>query len=169
MRARVRNGHELSESNTKSIHLFFQTLHSISFCFVFCSVPFSVAFRLCSSLVALFGFPFRSVSPEFSYRPGLSALSEDVSAQAANNASSGQPSSVANNATPPHSAGGPPNRPLPPTPDDDDQLGDRTLIMKRVSRSKWRIAHRADGCVQLGQIGWNFVCAPTNQMLSMFG
>lgn len=28
---------------------------------------------------------------------------------------------------------GPPNRPLPPTPDDDAQQGDRTLIMKRVS------------------------------------
>lgn len=33
-----------------------------------------------------------------------------------------------------HGSGGPPNRPLPPTPDDDDQTqGDRTLIMKRVS------------------------------------
>lgn len=31
-------------------------------------------------------------------------------------------------------SGGPPNRPLPPTPDDDDQAGDRTLIMKRVSK-----------------------------------
>ncbi|XP_022227311.2 mitogen-activated protein kinase kinase kinase kinase 4 isoform X3 [Drosophila obscura] len=30
-----------------------------------------------------------------------------------------------------HGSGGPPNRPLPPTPDDDDQAGDRTLIMKR--------------------------------------
>lgn len=59
---------------------------------------------------------FDLISPEFSYRPGLSALSEDAST---NNAS-GQ------------SAGGPPNRPLPPTPDDDDQQGDRTLIMKRV-------------------------------------
>lgn len=56
------------------------------------------------------------ISPEFSYRPGLSALSEDAST---NNASA-------------QSAGGPPNRPLPPTPDDDDQQGDRTLIMKRV-------------------------------------
>ncbi|XP_055322807.1 serine/threonine-protein kinase mig-15 isoform X13 [Sitodiplosis mosellana] len=52
--------------------------------------------------------------PEFSYRPGLSVLSED-----------------SNNAVPSHGAGGPPNRPLPPTPDDDDQQGDRTLIMKR--------------------------------------
>ncbi|XP_055322809.1 serine/threonine-protein kinase mig-15 isoform X14 [Sitodiplosis mosellana] len=46
--------------------------------------------------------------------PGLSVLSED-----------------SNNAVPSHGAGGPPNRPLPPTPDDDDQQGDRTLIMKR--------------------------------------
>lgn len=59
---------------------------------------------------------FDSISPEFSYRPGLSVLSED-----------------SNNAVPSHGAGGPPNRPLPPTPDDDDQQGDRTLIMKRVS------------------------------------
>ncbi|XP_063702450.1 serine/threonine-protein kinase mig-15 isoform X3 [Culicoides brevitarsis] len=51
--------------------------------------------------------------PEFSYRPGLSSLSED------------------SGATPAHgSSGGPPNRPLPPTPDDDD-AGERTLIMKR--------------------------------------
>ncbi|XP_031619496.1 serine/threonine-protein kinase mig-15 isoform X5 [Contarinia nasturtii] len=53
--------------------------------------------------------------PEFSYRPGLSVLTED---------------SI--NVVPSHGAGGPPNRPLPPTPDDDDQqAGDRTLIMKR--------------------------------------
>lgn len=64
----------------------------------------------------MFLVAFDLISPEFSYRPGLSALSEDAST---NNAS-GQ------------SAGGPPNRPLPPTPDDDDQQGDRTLIMKRV-------------------------------------
>ncbi|XP_033160105.1 mitogen-activated protein kinase kinase kinase kinase 4 isoform X6 [Drosophila mauritiana] len=53
--------------------------------------------------------------PEFSYRPGLGPVSED-----------------ANTTTPlSHGSGGPPNRPLPPTPDDDDQAGDRTLIMKR--------------------------------------
>ncbi|XP_055706718.1 serine/threonine-protein kinase mig-15 isoform X39 [Phlebotomus papatasi] len=53
--------------------------------------------------------------PEFSYRPGLSVLSEDSAAP-----------------VPSHGSGGPPNRPLPPTPDDDDQnQGDRTLIMKR--------------------------------------
>lgn len=55
------------------------------------------------------------VSPEFSYRPGLGSVSED-----SNNTSA-------------HTAGGPPNRPLPPTPDDEDQNGERTLIMKRVS------------------------------------
>ncbi|XP_037044510.1 serine/threonine-protein kinase mig-15 isoform X3 [Bradysia coprophila] len=55
--------------------------------------------------------------PEFSYRPGLSVLSEDAITNNSNSA-------------PTHGAGGPPNRPLPPTPDDDDQ-GDRTLIMKR--------------------------------------
>lgn len=61
-------------------------------------------------------FVFDLVSPEFSYRPGLSVLNED-----------------SNNAASTHSGAGPPNRPLPPTPDDDDQQGDRTLIMKRVS------------------------------------
>ncbi|XP_017023001.1 serine/threonine-protein kinase mig-15 isoform X3 [Drosophila kikkawai] len=46
--------------------------------------------------------------------PGLGPVSEDA------------------NTTPlSHGSGGPPNRPLPPTPDDDDQAGDRTLIMKR--------------------------------------
>ncbi|KAG4071023.1 hypothetical protein HA402_001460 [Bradysia odoriphaga] len=49
--------------------------------------------------------------------PGLSVLSEDAITNNSNSA-------------PTHGAGGPPNRPLPPTPDDDDQ-GDRTLIMKR--------------------------------------
>lgn len=62
------------------------------------------------------------VSPEFSYRPGLSVLSED-----------------SNNASSAHGAGGPPNRPLPPTPDDDDHQGDRTLIMKRVSTQSHKI------------------------------
>lgn len=51
------------------------------------------------------------VSPEFCYRPGLSAVAEDGSS----------------------SGGGAPTRPLPPTPDDDDTHADRTLVMKRVS------------------------------------
>lgn len=58
-------------------------------------------------------FLFRLVSPEFCYRPGLSAVSED-------GAGSG-------------GGGGAPTRPLPPTPDDDDAHPDRTLVMKRVS------------------------------------
>ncbi|XP_026324272.1 serine/threonine-protein kinase mig-15 isoform X8 [Hyposmocoma kahamanoa] len=49
--------------------------------------------------------------PEFCYRPGLSAVSED-------GAGSG-------------GGGGAPTRPLPPTPDDDDAHPDRTLVMKR--------------------------------------
>uniref|UniRef100_A0A1L8DKR5 non-specific serine/threonine protein kinase n=1 Tax=Nyssomyia neivai TaxID=330878 RepID=A0A1L8DKR5_9DIPT len=50
--------------------------------------------------------------------PGLSVLSEDTAAP-----------------VPSHGSGGPPNRPLPPTPDDDDQnQGDRTLIMKRKQK-----------------------------------
>ncbi|XP_050553367.1 serine/threonine-protein kinase mig-15 isoform X14 [Spodoptera frugiperda] len=48
--------------------------------------------------------------PEFCYRPGLSAVSEDGGGGA---------------------GGGAPTRPLPPTPDDDDTHGDRTLVMKR--------------------------------------
>ncbi|XP_055841112.1 serine/threonine-protein kinase mig-15 isoform X3 [Episyrphus balteatus] len=46
--------------------------------------------------------------------PGLGPVSEDTTSPPAS-----------------HGIGGPPNRPLPPTPDDDDQAGDRTLIMKR--------------------------------------
>ncbi|XP_037881006.1 serine/threonine-protein kinase mig-15 isoform X3 [Glossina fuscipes] len=52
--------------------------------------------------------------PEFSYRPGLVPVSEDSTTPMTHGGSSG-----------------PPNRPLPPTPDDDEQAGDRTLIMKR--------------------------------------
>lgn len=86
--------------------------------------PFSFAhwISLVSSIFCL-DLLFDLISPEFSYRPGLSALSEDATTHNA----SGQ------------SGGGPPNRPLPPTPDDDDNnpQGDRTLIMKRVSRWLW--------------------------------
>lgn len=123
--------HELIIKKTNSILLIIIliTIHSLShfilihylklskkkiqktfFVFVFCST-FSFEF-----VFGLFGLFFYFISPEFSYRPGLSVLSED-----------------SNNAVPSHGAGGPPNRPLPPTPDDDDQQGDRTLIMKRVS------------------------------------
>ncbi|GBP56337.1 hypothetical protein EVAR_43276_1 [Eumeta japonica] len=48
--------------------------------------------------------------PEFCYRPGLGAVSEDGGGGG--------------------SGGGAPTRPLPPTPDDDDTHGDRTLVMK---------------------------------------
>lgn len=30
-------------------------------------------------------------------------------------------------------SGGAPNRPLPPTPDDDESQGDKTLVLRRVS------------------------------------
>lgn len=46
--------------------------------------------------------------------PGLSAVTEDGAGAV---------------------SGGAPNRPLPPTPDDDDAHGDRTLVMKRGGRS----------------------------------
>ncbi|XP_073837577.1 serine/threonine-protein kinase msn isoform X5 [Musca autumnalis] len=42
-----------------------------------------------------------------------------------------------------HGSGGPPNRPLPPTPDDDDQAGDRTLIMKRKFENQNRLQKSA--------------------------
>uniref|UniRef100_A0A1B0AD12 Uncharacterized protein n=1 Tax=Glossina pallidipes TaxID=7398 RepID=A0A1B0AD12_GLOPL len=48
--------------------------------------------------------------------PGLVPVSEDSTTPMTHGGSSG-----------------PPNRPLPPTPDDDEQAGDRTLIMKRNS------------------------------------
>lgn len=31
-------------------------------------------------------------------------------------------------------SGGAPNRPLPPTPDDDDNQGDKTLVLRRVRK-----------------------------------
>ncbi|XP_075163971.1 serine/threonine-protein kinase msn isoform X3 [Haematobia irritans] len=63
--------------------------------------------------------------PEFSYRPGLVPVSEDSSTPIT------------------HGSGGPPNRPLPPTPDDDDQAGDRTLIMKRKLDNQNRLQKSA--------------------------
>lgn len=60
------------------------------------------------------------VSLEFSYRPGLGIVAEG---------SSNVPSPGATS-----SGGGAPNRPLPPTPDDDDSQGDKTLVVRRVSR-----------------------------------
>lgn len=62
------------------------------------------------------------VSPEFSYRPGLGVVTEST------------PSSSSPGATGSGSgSGSAPNRPLPPTPDDEESQGDRTLVMKRVS------------------------------------
>jgi hypothetical protein len=63
-------------------------------------------------------------SPEFSYRPGLGSVAED-NTTTTNSISA--PTHVG--------SGGPPNRPLPPTPDDDDAQADRTLIKQRVSFS----------------------------------
>ncbi|XP_065172119.1 misshapen-like kinase 1 isoform X10 [Atheta coriaria] len=53
--------------------------------------------------------------PEFSYRPGLGVVAE------------GSPSGSSPSAT---GSGGPPNRPLPPTPDDDESQGDKTLVLR---------------------------------------
>lgn len=73
----------------------------------------------CSS----FCFPFCSVSPEFSYRTGLGAVAE------------GSPSG-SSPAAAGSGSGGAPNRPLPPTPDDDESQGDKTLVLRRVSDKK---------------------------------
>lgn len=39
--------------------------------------------------------------------------------------------------------GGAPNRPLPPTPDEEES-GDRTLVMKRVSTSFFKVTMQAE-------------------------
>lgn len=60
---------------------------------------------------------FCSVSPEFSYRTGLGVVNEGAS-------TGSSPSATG--------SGGAPNRPLPPTPDDDESQGDKTLVVRRV-------------------------------------
>lgn len=67
-----------------------------------------------------FRFRFCLVSPEFSYRPGLGIVAEGSSSVSSPGATG---------------SGGAPNRPLPPTPDDDDSQGDKTLVLRRVSVS----------------------------------
>lgn len=65
-------------------------------------------------------FFFWFVSPEFSYRAGLGVVPEaGGSSPGATGSSSG--------------SGTAPNRPLPPTPDDDESQGDRTLVLRKVS------------------------------------
>lgn len=64
---------------------------------------------------------FVSVSPEFAYRAGLGVVAESpagVSSPGATGSGS--------------SSGSAPNRPLPPTPD-DDETQDKTLVMRKVS------------------------------------
>lgn len=67
-------------------------------------------------------FCFLFVSPEFSYRPGLGVVAE------------GSPSGSSPSAT---GSGGPPNRPLPPTPDDDESQGDKTLVLRNRVRNHY--------------------------------
>lgn len=73
-------------------------------------------------------FLFCFVSPEFSYRPGLGAVAES--------SPSGSSPGAAGSGS-----GGAPNRPLPPTPDDDESQGDKTLVLRRVSKSVNLAAH----------------------------
>lgn len=61
-------------------------------------------------------------SPEFSYRTGLGVVSES-------GASLSSPGATGSGS----SSGSAPNRPLPPTPDDDESQGDKTLVLRRVS------------------------------------
>lgn len=63
---------------------------------------------------------FCFVSPEFSYRAGLPGVPEGT-------ASVSSPGATSSSGT-----GGAPNRPLPPTPDDDESQGDRTLVLRKV-------------------------------------
>ncbi|XP_044735726.1 serine/threonine-protein kinase mig-15 isoform X6 [Chrysoperla carnea] len=55
--------------------------------------------------------------------PGLGSVAEGTPSSSSPGATSSGPT-----------AGGAPNRPLPPTPDDDESQGDKTLVMKRAGR-----------------------------------
>ncbi|XP_044735697.1 serine/threonine-protein kinase mig-15 isoform X2 [Chrysoperla carnea] len=54
--------------------------------------------------------------------PGLGSVAEGTPSSSSPGATSSGPT-----------AGGAPNRPLPPTPDDDESQGDKTLVMKRLA------------------------------------
>ncbi|KAJ8950087.1 hypothetical protein NQ318_017812 [Aromia moschata] len=58
--------------------------------------------------------------PEFSYRAGLGVVPEGT-------ASVSSPGATGSGS----SSGSAPNRPLPPTPDDDESQGDRTLVLRK--------------------------------------
>ncbi|KAL5282328.1 msn family protein [Megaselia abdita] len=72
--------------------------------------------------------------------PGLGSVSEET-----NNAKS-------------HTSAGPPNRPLPPTPDDDDQNDERTLIMKRIQPSQMSLSSETSSEIDDAILfrDWNF-------------
>ncbi|XP_074041623.1 serine/threonine-protein kinase msn isoform X8 [Leptinotarsa decemlineata] len=59
--------------------------------------------------------------PEFSYRAGLGVVPEGTASVSSPGATAGSGSS----------SGSAPNRPLPPTPDDDESQGDRTLVLRK--------------------------------------
>ncbi|XP_074041621.1 serine/threonine-protein kinase msn isoform X6 [Leptinotarsa decemlineata] len=63
--------------------------------------------------------------PEFSYRAGLGVVPEGTASVSSPGATAGSGSS----------SGSAPNRPLPPTPDDDESQGDRTLVLRKNGRS----------------------------------
>uniref|UniRef100_A0A0A9XHQ4 non-specific serine/threonine protein kinase n=1 Tax=Lygus hesperus TaxID=30085 RepID=A0A0A9XHQ4_LYGHE len=60
------------------------------------------------------------------------------------------PQSILHEVKVPSSSGGAPNRPLPPTPDEDEG-GDRTLVMRRGRDERGRDLHRMDS--SSGQLG----------------
>ncbi|XP_048521218.1 mitogen-activated protein kinase kinase kinase kinase 4 isoform X5 [Dendroctonus ponderosae] len=70
--------------------------------------------------------------PEFSYRAGLPGVPEGTASVSSPGATSGSGSGT----------GGAPNRPLPPTPDDDESQGDRTLVLRKQSAAN--LAKRSD-------------------------
>lgn len=78
-------------------------------------------FSFCYGLF-LVSFLFCFVSPEFSYRAGLPGVPDGTASVSSAGAPTGS------------GTGGAPNRPLPPTPDDDESQGDRTLVLRKVSQ-----------------------------------
>lgn len=69
---------------------------------------------------------FCFVSPEFSYRAGLPGVPDGTASVSSAGAPAGS------------GTGGAPNRPLPPTPDDDESQGERTLVLRKVSKPNLR-------------------------------
>lgn len=53
--------------------------------------------------------------------------------------------------------GGAPNRPLPPTPDEEES-GDRTLVMKRVSSLSLLVASASKNLIIVANFAYIYIC-----------